>query len=364
MRGISLNQLAKEVERQNNEKRDFVAPASRIKLASGRVAENDPSSTLLAMEGHEDLFDIGELCHQQLGEYVKVPRSYYKRMLSEAPTLLRRNVNHWLAQDRRSRMVRTLDGRARAFLSDRYRVLDNYDLCEAVLPLFASAGLEVVSADVTERRLYLKAIHPKLKAKVGPRSRGDVVQGGVNVWNSETGYGTVGAAAFIYRLQCLNGMTVPETGLKKFHLGRRYEGNEDRAREVYRDETREADDKAFFMKVQDVVQACLEEKRFKSLIEKLNEAAEDTEITSKNGRKIEDVIEVTRKSFGLTETESDSILKHLIDGGDLSRWGVANAITRAAHDVESYDRSDELQRIGGQIIELPRNRWRDIALQN
>ena len=32
-------------------------------------------------------------------------------------------------------MVRTLDGHARAFLSDRYRRLDNYDLCEHVLPI-------------------------------------------------------------------------------------------------------------------------------------------------------------------------------------------------------------------------------------
>ncbi|MBL0089244.1 MAG: hypothetical protein IPP44_22195 [Ideonella sp.] len=32
-------------------------------------------------------------------------------------------------------MVRTLDGQARAFLSDRYRRLDNYDLCEHVLPM-------------------------------------------------------------------------------------------------------------------------------------------------------------------------------------------------------------------------------------
>ena len=32
-------------------------------------------------------------------------------------------------------MVRTLDGNARAFLSDRYRRLDNYDLLAHVLPM-------------------------------------------------------------------------------------------------------------------------------------------------------------------------------------------------------------------------------------
>lgn len=193
---------------------------------------------------------------------------------------------------------------------------------------------------------------------------GNVVQGGVSVWNSETGYGTVGAESFIYTLACLNGMTVPMSGLKKFHLGRRYQGDEERAQEVFRDETRLADDKAFFMKVQDVVRSCLEEDRFKKVIDRINSAAGDNEVESKKGRKIEEVVEVTRKSFGLTEGEGESVLKHLINGGDLSRWGLASAVTRAAQDVESYDRFDDLQRVGGEIIELPKRRWAEIALRN
>jgi hypothetical protein len=43
--------------------------------------------------------------------------------------------------------------------------------------------------------------------------------------------------------------------------------------------------------------------------------------------------------------------------GDLSLFGLINAVTRTASDVESYDRSVELQRIGGKIIELPKSVW-------
>jgi len=363
MKGLALKELAAEVGRQAQMKRDFIAPANRIKYVLSDEAV-DTGYTRLTMDGQETPYNIGELFHNQMGEHLKIPRAYYQRMLANAPVLLRRNVNHWLAQDPSNRMIRTLDGRARAFLSDRYRVLDNFDLCEAILPLFTKHNLEVVSADVTERRLYLKAIHPGLKAEVQGRKVGDVVQGGVSVWNSETGFGTMGAAAFIYTLSCLNGMTVPMSGLRRFHLGRRYDGDEAQAQEVFRDETREMDDRAFFMKIQDVVSACLEEKRFQEVMRKISDAASDNEMSTSKGRPIEEAVEVTRKSFGLTETEGASILKHLINGGDLSRWGLASAVTRAAQDTESYDRFDDLQRIGGEIVELPKRRWAEIALRN
>ena len=39
-------------------------------------------------------------------------------------------------------------------------------------------------------------------------------------------------------------------------------------------------------------------------------------------------------------------------GAFLSLWGLANAVTRSAEDCESYDRAIEMERIGGQVIEL------------
>ena len=64
-----------------------------------------------------------------------------------------------------------------------------------------------------------------------------------------------------------------------------------------------------------------------------------------------------QQRFQLNDNEKDNILNHLIEGGDLSLFGLINAVTRTASDVESYDRSIELQRIGGKIIELPKNVW-------
>jgi hypothetical protein len=36
-------------------------------------------------------------------------------------------------------------------------------------------------------------------------------------------------------------------------------------------------------------------------------------------------------------------------------------VTRAATDVESFDRSVELEAVGGMVIDLPQSEWRTIA---
>jgi hypothetical protein len=53
-----------------------------------------------------------------------------------------------------------------------------------------------------------------------------------------------------------------------------------------------------------------------------------------------------------------------IGNTDLSRLGLHNAVTRYSQDVESYDRAPELERIGAQVIELPKNDWTQIARAN
>jgi len=75
------------------------------------------------------------------------------------------------------------------------------------------------------------------------------------------------------------------------------------------------------------------------------------------------VVEVTQKRFGLTEGEKSGVLHHLIQGGDMNRFGLINAVTRTAQDVPDYDRSTELERLGGTILELPRRDWETIAIR-
>jgi hypothetical protein len=111
-------------------------------------------------------------------------------MKADAPALLADNVNHWFQETPERRMIRTLDGQARAFLSDRYHRIDNERIADAVLPvLVADCGHgAVVSCCITDSKLYLQALFPRLEGEV---KTGDPVQGGVIISNGEIGNGAL-----------------------------------------------------------------------------------------------------------------------------------------------------------------------------
>jgi len=341
--GKTLQELAQEIERQVNAKRDFIADTQKIEMTPNR----------LELKLNEEYFKVNENAHDQIAGRLKIPRPYYDKMKTEAPELLAKNVNHWFQNNPEKRMIRTLDGSARAFLSERYRALDNYDLLNSALPIIAENQCQPISTEVTENRLYLKALFPKMEAEV---KKGDIVQAGMVISNSEVGAGSLRVEPLIYRLVCTNGM-ISNTSLRKYHVGRGAGNSFEDIQEVLSDDTKFQSDKAFWMQVQDVIRSVFNRDLFLGQVEKLKEAAE-IKIESNN---IPEIIEKTVKTFNLTQGTGSSILRHLIEGGDLSKWGLANAVTRTANDEENYDQATNLERLGGKIIELSPKDWKIIV---
>ena len=137
--GRTLPDLAAELERQANAKRDFLAPAQTIRLRSNGHTElylNEP-------------FEVGEIAHGQIAEYAGVPKALYDRLrnaaadlrvpvaqLADCPQAIPDEgqlafckeeplfdvmLNRLLRQGGgEKRLVRTLDGKARAFLSSSF----------------------------------------------------------------------------------------------------------------------------------------------------------------------------------------------------------------------------------------------------
>lgn len=353
--GRTLSSLAAELERRSKAKRDFVVDTRQMEAVASQGTEADQqkwagNKAQIRVNGNGQ-FPITEHTHNQIGERTGIPAKYYDRMVTEAPDLWARNVNHWFQSKPERRMVRTLDGNARAFLSDRYRRLDNDLIAEASLPvLMESADIQIVSAEVTERKLYLKAVFPKVQAEV---KRGDIVQAGVVISNSEIGLGGVNVSPLIYRLVCLNGLIVEDAKFSRYHVGRRVQGEEDVT--VFRDATMQADDKAFVLKLQDVIRAASAQ-TFTAAVERMTAATQGIAIA-----KPVQAVEVLGNILNLGRGERESVLERLIRGGDYSRYGALNAITNLANDTVDYDRATDLEALGGRVLELPANDWKTIA---
>lgn len=351
--GCTLRELAVEIKRQQSESRDFLVDTDMMSMSA---SDYDAGFVIDGIGG----YGITEIAHQQIGEFLDIPAKYYEKMRTLSPQLLADNVNHWFRSSPvpAKKMVRTLDGNVRAFLSQRYRRIDNVMVAETVLPIIEQMeGASVKSCQITDRKMYLKVVNPRLTAEI---RKGDIVQAGIVISNSEVGLGSVNVSPLIYRMVCSNGMIAQDSSVRKYHIGRINEADYDMG--IYRDDTIEADDRAFLMKVRDAVNAAVDEAVFGRVINQMREA---TEAKIDNGSIVPKVIELTAKDYSITQSESEGVLGRLIESGDLTLYGVANAITRYAQDVNSYDRSTELENIGYKVLTMPKKKWySNLAIAN
>ncbi len=347
--GMNLVELAQEIVRRAEAKRDFVADTPDLVFGDNALAI-----------GAAGRFPLTDHAHGQIADRVGIPKRYYDRMRAEAPALLAGNVNHWFQKQPERRMVRTLDGQARAFLSDRYHRIDNERIAEAVLPVLLEGGGHgaVVSCCITDSKLYIQALFPRLEGEV---RRGDPVQGGVIVGNGEIGDGALDVRPMVYRLCCTNGMIVGQVAedarLRRNHVGRRIESGEDYS--IYADETLQADDRALSLKIRDSIRALAQPQLFARILAEMRHAAQQQPVSNPIA-----AVSELGNVYPVVQGERDSILTHLIRGGDYSKWGMVNAITETANDHPSYDRAVELQAMGGRLLELKPTEWRRIAAAN
>ena len=328
--GRSLQELAIEVDRQAKATVDFKSDTRRLRMVGEEMA-------VLPDRGQ---YRMSDLAHQQVAARVEIPQKYYDLMRAKAPGLLDTNVNHWFETKPETRLVRTLDSRVRAFLSSSYRPLDNFRLIETVLPRLQKLNATIESAEITEKHLYLKAVFGHIQGNVAV---GDVVKMGLVVSNSEVGCGSLKVEPMIYRLVCKNGMIVADSGIRKYHVGRR--NDEDGIQDFLRQSTKQADDRAFWMKVRDVIDATVTKEAFDKMVEDMKRAKD---------QKIEvpavEAVELIASRYRMSEGEQGSVLEHLIRGCDMSTYGMVNAVTRASQDMKEYERATEFERWGGEIL--------------
>lgn len=217
-----LNELHRQIERDDQHKWDLTIPRGRLALANGRLilpeeyAGEYPESLTLTP------WATAQVC-QRLG----IPTPYFLR----CPLPLRdAQFNHWAwSQDQepdednpksgspRPWLVRCQREGVRAVLSDRYAPLDNADLLGTLVPLLEDR-FEVRGIALTSESLHLRLVDPRLAREVLPDDR---LLAGVHVANSEVGRRSVTVDALVWRLVCLNGLVMLVKGrslLRQRHI--------------------------------------------------------------------------------------------------------------------------------------------------
>jgi hypothetical protein len=327
---MDLVDLVRELERQKKNSLDLIVESSTLK-----AVPDEKDGIRLAIPEYGE-FPLTEWAHGQLADKVGIPRRYYERMRNSGKSwLLAENVNAWLGE-RERRLIRILDGKIRAILSDRYRMMDNYDIVFLALDEFKRREtVEIYRIDLTETMLYLKAIDRTLAESIREE---DVVYGGIIIRNSEVGASALRIEPFILRRVCGNGLILQQS-LKKIHLGRQTLeiGEID-----WSDETRELEDRAIWSKVRDIIRATFDRQVFQSWIKKLRES---TQV------KIEKPIEAVENivgHLGLSEEQKQRLLMHF---SEPTKYGLINAVANLAGESKNIEEQVKLEEFAGRMLE-------------
>lgn len=350
--GMSLDELAAEVERRAGVTQDLVLPVEKLEAVVVK-AGGGLEVRLAVAEGKKKAFRVTQNAQAQLGKYTGISLRQYWEMQVKDPELLARDINRSLkSKAGDSRLLRTVDGALRAFLSERYRGLENRDLVEAVLPVLKERDLMIASCFVSDILLYIKAVDRRIERDVptgrrlgdGSNTRFDTISPGIVVSNSEIEEDALTIEASIWTLACTN-LAIMGQAVERYHLDALLGG-----------ETRKLSAAATRSRLRDLVSLSLDKANLEADAKRLKRAAEDPVELDE----AVDVVGRAGESFSLTAGEMRSVLQRFVEGEDFTRYGLHAAITRASADVADYDRATELERLGGRVIALPAAEWNPI----
>lgn len=351
-----IDSLFRELKRQMNNSYDLVVPSERmIAVKDGNkialdIVLTDEEKASLNRPDFRNVHGINDWAKGQIAEKTEIPMKYFRKMDDEGEIdLLAHNINTWMPK-KESRMVRVLDGKIRALLSSKYYTINNYDvmfLTIQEMQKLRSTGklVDIIDAQVSETKLYLKFTSPDLTAnidKFGGLKQPEPVHGGVIISNSEVGNGAFCVQPFINVLVCSNGM-ISDRALRKIHVGKeRQLGVVD-----WSDETKKIGDELLFSQIRDMIRLSFEEKVFHSWIDEINKVA------SIPVPKPIVAIEKIGKFFNLTKKQEESILNEFINNAPNTgntQWGMSMAVTRIAQNETNYDNRVTLEEIGAKLL--------------
>ena len=363
----SLSNLLLKVQDQASRAADYLAPTSELQKTTDERGR--PQIVLEQTRGEPTrIFDVNDVAFGQIASHAEIDTRTARRLQAEVAPEFDALLNAIWQKKPAVRMLRTHDavagdGNLRAFVSDKFKTFDNVNLLEAALPQLMDnpAAFQVVNADVTDKRLYLR-----LKSLVQTGSGAalnDLMANGIGLQNSEVGAGSVSVYQIAWTLACLNGMQT-QNKTRSSHITSARDTDD---WGLLSDAAKDADNRALELKIRDLVGVYSSRDAFDTVIEQMKQAATDTiegDFIDKTA-----VVAGLGKVMQLTKKETSSVLDGLLDtigqagyeqGNRLSRATMINAVTAASHKAD-LDDVDLWQQRGGQLLNMKSADWQRVA---
>lgn len=407
LRNASLGDLADLLKDQHARKVDIVVPADKLSAVNGDLVVTGAAEEIEITEEGVTTYSVDGrytptvVCDEGIAAKLGIPSGYLRRCRTDNGPLYDANVNGWLRGfdgdedsrpgDERSfllRGYRAADGGTggvgRALLSDTYKQIDNLDVLVAALEGVRKSGaeIEVKSADLTDRRMYVDIYAPGVTAlapillggyrnpfddpEVEAARRGGgsdleywrgiaereglgyepgkepVVFAGFRISNSEVGNGAFSIVPKLMVKVCRNGLVLNQDAIRNVHLGSRLE----EGLVQWSDATQRKALDLITSKAADAVSTFLDGEYLARALERIEAAA------GKPIREPEKQVKTVASVLKFSEAEADGILGHFIRGGQMTAGGVVNAITSYTQTIPDADRADAMDATALRALQL------------
>jgi len=337
-KGHDVRQVVQQINKDVKSKKDYI-----VTLNALEVTTSNNTYPNLEFTDAPDQYSLTDHSMNQLCGKLEIGTQYLRKCLPVSQELVAHNLNFWIKNTKsKELMVRTIErdsdelpNIARAVCSNRYKRIDNDVVVTHSLNKLMDLGLDIKYSYYDRDTLNIAAVNPKLEGEV---AKGDVVQSGVTITNSEIGSGSLIIQPFIYRLVCTNGMVAPRY-LNRFyskHVGK-----------IIIDPSQDDQYITIIDKMQKQIDLVNDNEVWKESFQKLKDSTKQT-INSHQ------IVELAKKQ-GVTESERAQIferLNHYVgDTFTTTKYDLANAITNLGNDEEKSDqRSRFFQELGGLIV--------------
>ena len=363
---LSLEELMSKLQDLHERRVDLVVPSQLLTMRDTDLRITHPDFVRHFGQTDDYVEEVSvrpnDIAHRQISDKLSIPKRYYDRMKADHPNLLDSNVNGWLSQQDTPYLLRSYredEGPAtgRALLSRRFKCIDNIHLLMAVLKAVQKEKLNVTveSADITEKKLYVRFIAPKaivgghdlLRGYKNPSTLevGDGVMAGFTLRNSEVGMGRYEIAPRATVLVCRNGMIRERDAWGKNHVGAKLdEGVIDWSDDTYRSALHLIQNQ-----ITDYVRHFASEKYLMSWL---------SDIRDQGGYRLQhpvSCIENVTSSYDITQEDTQSILEYFSRSGQNTAFGIAQAVTFHAHQVGDADKRNDLEGYADDMLaRIPR----------
>ena len=341
-KGHDVKEMLNNINEDKNNKKDYLVDMKSIKVETNNLVY--PSISVDHGENKHLLRDrefvLTDHSLNQLCGKLEIGTQYLRKCLPVSQELVAHNLNFWINNSKdKELMLRTYDmapiDEARALCSNRYKRIDNDVVANHSLNKLMDLGLDIKYSYYDRDTLNITAVNPKLEGEV---AKGDVVQSGVTITNSEIGSGSLIIQPFIYRLVCTNGMVAPRY-LNRFysrHVGK-----------IVIDPSNDDQYVTIIDKMQKQIDLI-------SSNDVWNESFNGLVKATKQSINSHQIVELAKR-HGVSESERAQIferLNHYVgDTFTTTKYDLANAVTNIANDEEkSNERARKLQELGGLII--------------